>query len=59
MIPDDVPETEAERAYLRDMFAAHALSGMLAHPRAWERPVKNFATDAYAYADRMMEARAR
>lgn len=50
-------ETRA-KATLRDQFAIAALGGMLAHPECAGRTAE-FAADAYACADAMMEERAR
>jgi hypothetical protein len=60
--------TQAEDATLRDMFAAHALTGLLASGKHHARPDSDgikasvfdahaVTRDAYALADEMIEAR--
>lgn len=53
-------DTEAENRGLRDMFAAHALQGILANPQntSCASSEKRVVQDAYSYADAMLAARA-
>jgi len=48
-------ELMAHEATLRDYFAAHAMHGLLAS--VVSAPRKEFAAEAYAIADAMLEAR--
>ncbi len=53
-VSDTPPALEVET--LRDKFAGRALQGLLANP-SYDSYVKEWARDAYLYADAMMEAR--